>query len=72
VFVHHCTACDRRQLIFASQLTSLVHTDDSIVIGFECWCGAEQSVVKGRRPGVGGELQAWKYATPTRSCCPTA
>ena len=33
MFDHHCTACDKRQLIFPSQVTSLVNTDHGIVVG---------------------------------------
>ena len=32
MFDHHCTACDRRQLIFPSQVTGLVNTDHGIVV----------------------------------------
>ena len=32
MFDHHCTACDRRQLIFPSQVTSLDNTDHGIVV----------------------------------------
>lgn len=49
MFDHHCTACDRTQLIFPSQVTSLVNTDHGIIVAFECWCGAEQTMATGRR-----------------------
>ena len=49
MFDHHCTACDKRQLIFPSQVTSLVNTDHGIIVAFECWCGAEQTMLTGRR-----------------------
>ena len=32
MFDHHCTACDQRQLIFPSQVTSVVNTDHGIVV----------------------------------------
>jgi hypothetical protein len=48
VFQHHCTACDRTELIFPSMLRSLANTDHGIELRFECWCGAEQSVLSGR------------------------
>ena len=32
MFDHHCTACDKRQLIFPSQVTSLVNTDHGIIV----------------------------------------
>ena len=43
MFDHHCTACDRRQLIFPSQVTRLDNTDHGIVVDFVCWCGSEQT-----------------------------
>ena len=48
MFDHHCTACDKRQLIFPSQVTSLVNTDHGIIMAFTCWCGAEQTLLTGR------------------------
>ena len=49
MFDHHCTACAKRQLIFPSQITGLVNTEHGIVLSFTCWCGADQTVVTGRR-----------------------
>jgi hypothetical protein len=49
MFDHTCTACSRRQLIFPSQVTSLANTDHGIVVTFTCWCGADQTMVTGRR-----------------------
>jgi hypothetical protein len=48
MFDHHCTACAKRQLIFPSQVTSLVNTEDGIRVTFTCWCGAEQTLLTGR------------------------
>jgi hypothetical protein len=48
MFDHHCTACDKRQLIFPSQVTSMTNTDHGIVVDFTCWCGSEQSMTTGR------------------------
>jgi hypothetical protein len=47
VFDHHCTACDRRQLIFPSQVSRLTNTDHGIVVDFACWCGSAQSLLTG-------------------------
>ncbi len=49
MFDHHCTACDQRKLIFPSQITGLANTDHGIVVTFTCWCGAEQTMLTGRR-----------------------
>ena len=49
MFDHHCTACDRRQLICPGQVTGLANTDHGIVVTFTCWCGSEQSLVTGKR-----------------------
>jgi hypothetical protein len=51
MFDHLCTACGKRQLIFPSQVTSLVNTDHGIIVAFECWCGAEQTLLTGRAAG---------------------
>ena len=48
MFDHVCSSCDKRQLIFPSQVTSLVNTDHGIEVGFTCWCGAEQSLLTGK------------------------
>jgi len=48
MFDHVCTACDRRLLIFPSQVTSVENTDHGIVVAFTCWCGADQSMLTGR------------------------
>lgn len=38
MFVIACSSCDRRQLIFPSQV---VRVDDAQVT-YRCWCGSEQ------------------------------
>lgn len=43
MFTHHCTACDRNQLIFPSQVTSVASAEHGALATFTCWCGAEQS-----------------------------
>ena len=48
MFDHHCSACDRRLLIFPSQVTRLDNTDHGIEVDFTCWCGSEQSLLTGR------------------------
>lgn len=52
MFAHHCTSCARRQLIFPSQVTSLVNTDHGIIVAFTCWCGADQTLLTGKRAGA--------------------
>lgn len=47
MFAHHCTACDRRQLIFPGQVSAVANTDHGIVVSFRCWCGSEHSLVTG-------------------------
>lgn len=48
MFAHDCSSCGKRQLIFVSQVTSLVNTDHGIEVSFTCWCGAEQSFLTGK------------------------
>ena len=49
MFDHKCTVCEKRQLIFPSQVTGMANTDRGIVVSFTCWCGAEQTVVTGKQ-----------------------
>ena len=49
MFTHHCTACDKTQLIFFSQVTGLADTDHGTAVTFTCWCGAEQTWVAAQR-----------------------
>ena len=52
MFDHKCTQCGKRQLIFPGQVTSLVNTDEGIVVTHTCWCGAEQTWVTGKAVGA--------------------
>lgn len=47
MFQHTCSACQRRELIFPSQVTGMENTDHGIVVTFTCWCDAEQTMVTG-------------------------
>ena len=49
MFDHTCTACEKRQLIFPSQVTDMANTDHGIALSFTCWCGAAQTVITGKR-----------------------
>jgi hypothetical protein len=49
MFAHTCSACERRQLVFPSQIKALHNTDHGIVVSFTCWCGAEQLLLTGRK-----------------------
>ena len=51
MFDHHCTACERRQLIFPSMVTGMANTEHGIIVAFECWCGAEQTILTGKSAG---------------------
>jgi len=48
MFDHTCTACQKRQLIFPSQVSALANTEHGIVVTFACWCGAEQRLITGK------------------------
>ena len=62
MFVHHCTACEKDQLIFPSQFTGVAREAAGTVATFTCWCGADQTHVLGStRPAAtsaGVELAA--------------
>ena len=49
MFDHLCTACEKRQMIFSSQITAMANTDRGIVVAFTCWCGADQTMVTGNK-----------------------
>ncbi len=49
MFDHLCNSCEKRQLIFPSQITSIGNTKAGIEVAFTCWCGADQTWVTGRR-----------------------
>ena len=49
MFAHTCSACERRQLVFPSQITALHNTDHGIVVRLTCWCGAEQLMLTRRK-----------------------
>jgi hypothetical protein len=56
MFDHYCADCDKRQLIFPSQVTAMTNTDQGIVVDFTCWCGSAQTMTTGlgaRRRKVG-------------------
>lgn len=42
MFVHECSACHRRQLIFPSQFKAFSAVERGLRVTFTCWCGAEQ------------------------------
>lgn len=48
-FTHHCTACDRTQLIFPSMFTGVTETKGASAVAFTCWCGAAQSAPLGQQ-----------------------
>lgn len=48
MFVNHCTACGKRQLILPSQVTGTARVDGVSVIAYTCWCGSEQLFTEGR------------------------
>lgn len=43
LFINHCTECDRRQLIFPSQVKAVLETDAGVELLYTCWCGADQT-----------------------------
>jgi hypothetical protein len=47
MFDRHCSACDRTQLIFPSQIQGVTNTDHGILVSYVCWCGSEQTWLTG-------------------------
>lgn len=57
MFTHSCTACEKRQLIFPSQIVGVAGTPEGqLSFSFTCWCGAEQTHVD--RPAVAADRGA--------------
>lgn len=48
MFVHTCSTCQRRQLVFPTQLTGATNSEHGIVVTFTCWCGSPQALLTGR------------------------
>lgn len=42
MFDAYCSDCDKRQLVFSSQIQSLANTDHGIEVAYTCWLGHEQ------------------------------
>lgn len=42
MFVNHCTSCDKKMLIFPSQVTGMAQIDGVTAMTYTCWCGVEQ------------------------------
>jgi hypothetical protein len=49
MFDRHCSACDRTQLIFPSQISSVTNSDHGILVSYTCWCGSQQTWLTGTR-----------------------
>lgn len=41
MFDIHCSACDRRLLIFPGQIRGLVNDAAGILVLYTCWCGVQ-------------------------------
>jgi hypothetical protein len=48
MFDFDCPACERRQLLFPSQVTGIVNDDHGIEVLVTCWCGAAGAIRTGR------------------------
>jgi len=58
MFDHLCSSCEKRQLIFPSQITSIANTDTGIEVAFTCWCGATQTWLTGSSATPAGRVLA--------------
>ncbi|WP_181407507.1 hypothetical protein [Nocardioides sambongensis] len=48
MFIHSCSSCEKRQLIFPSQIEGVAGSDSTLSFSFTCWCGAPQTHLTGR------------------------
>lgn len=46
MFTHTCSVCERRQLIFGTQITKVTSAANGIAYHFTCWCGQAQTAVR--------------------------
>lgn len=46
MFTHTCSACERRQLIFPSQITAVTSVEAGVAYHFTCWCGQAQTALE--------------------------
>jgi hypothetical protein len=53
MFDHYCPACEKRQLLFGSQITGIVNDEQGIVVLLTCWCGEPAAVRTGKDAGTG-------------------
>jgi hypothetical protein len=53
MFDFDCPACERRQLLFPSQVTGIVNDDHGIEVQVTCWCGAPGAIRTGRAAAAG-------------------
>jgi hypothetical protein len=51
-----CPACERRQLIFPSQIQALHNDERGIHVSFTCWCGQPARVTTGQSAHKSPEL----------------
>jgi hypothetical protein len=56
MFDHVCTSCQKRQLIFPSQIASIANTESGIEVSFTCWCGAVQTWLTGAATEAGRKV----------------
>ena len=48
MFDHYCPACEKRQLLFGSQIKRIVNDEHGIVVLLTCWCGEPAAVRTGK------------------------
>jgi hypothetical protein len=53
MFDHYCPACEKRQLLFASQITGIVNDEQGVVVLLTCWCGEPAAVRTGKAVQTG-------------------
>ncbi len=55
MFDFHCPECDRRQLLFSSQVERVINDDQGIAVIVRCWCGELGAVRTGAKRASRGE-----------------
>lgn len=52
MFDFKCTECDRRQVLFPSQVQQVINDDQGIALIVRCWCGELGAIRTGAKAQV--------------------
>jgi hypothetical protein len=53
MFDFHCPSCDRRLVLFPSQVKHVINDDHGITVIVDCWCGELGAIRSGAKEHAG-------------------